>query len=369
MFTASTKFHPSGLGGELMLFHHVGIPLVHGWLVDPESPEAEVFSRVEDYDTAVGLIVEVDHLTSGRFVVNEDDSIAASHAGSSSSAGPTSPHRHHTNEELRKIEDGIFVSPFQFYFHLYQFLMLAIVIRRFLDSTQSQLTYHGLFHLATVLPSDSLCALFRNSHLSVLYKHAPRLTPQVSHPTPNQPPVNLSNGGTLTNSLVDPSSALESGSESVVIEQRGDSALYSLVTDQVFLHEPSVVWERLEDVDGGWSTFVDSNFVRSSPAGGDFAGHTAEQVSNALEAETGPRREANADECVYMFIYLMHVDLMVFCYSLALARQLQAEEENIARTEYETYLLEDKRRRQALAQQKHRPQKKKEKKKGDCVIM
>jgi hypothetical protein len=51
----------------------------------------------------------------------------------------------------------------------------------------------------------------------------------------------------------------------------------------VFLQEPSVVWERLEDVDGGWSTFVDSEFVRASPAGGDFAGQSAEDTLRTSE--------------------------------------------------------------------------------------
>lgn len=64
-----------------------------------------------------------------------------------------------------------------------------------------------------------------------------------------------------------------------------DGGLYTLVTDQVFLHEPSVVWERLEDVEGSSSSFVDSDFVRSSPAGGDYAGHTAETALKALEAQ------------------------------------------------------------------------------------
>lgn len=66
-----------------------------------------------------------------------------------------------------------------------------------------------------------------------------------------------------------------------------DSALYILATDQVFLRESSVVWERLEDVDGGWSTFVDSDFVRSAPVGGDYAGHTAESALAALEGDMG----------------------------------------------------------------------------------
>lgn len=86
-----------------------------------------------------------------------------------------------------------------------------------------------------------MVALFRNSHLSVLYKSP--------HPE--------------------------------------DSALYTLVTDQVFLNESSVVWERLEDVEGGASTFVDSDFVRSTPAGGDYAGHTGESALAALERDMG----------------------------------------------------------------------------------
>lgn len=128
---------------------------------------------------------------------------------------------------------------------------LAIVVRRFLDSTRSQLTYYGLFNLASTLEPGSLVALFRSSHLSVLYK-----------------------------------------------SEGEESALYTLVTDHVFLTEPSVVWERLEDVDGGWSTFVDSDLVRSSPAGGDFAGRTAEDALRAVEADPSQPAVIDPAECV-----------------------------------------------------------------------
>ena len=133
----------------------------------------------------------------------------------------------------------------------------AVAIRTFLENTRSQLTYTGLFTLASLPPGSTgsskstststpqatssssdhsttaepnppphteLFALFRNSHLSVLYRHA--------------------------------------------------GSLYTLVTDQVFLHEPSVVWERLEDVDQGAAVFVDRAFERATPVGGDFAGWT-----------------------------------------------------------------------------------------------
>ena len=115
----------------------------------------------------------------------------------------------------------------------------------------------SLFHLAsTGLEPGALVALFRGSHLSVLYKSA----------------------------------------------DSERSGLYALVTDQIFAQEPSVVgrpsllpccwtklihqvWERLEDVEGGASTFVDSDFVKSSPAGGDFAGRSAEAVRRDYEAD------------------------------------------------------------------------------------
>jgi ubiquitin carboxyl-terminal hydrolase MINDY-1/2 len=74
--------------------------------------------------------------------------------------------------------------------------------------------------------------------------------------------------------------------------------LYTLTTDQVFLHEPSVVWERLEDVDGGWSSFVDSDFVRSTPAGGDYAGHTGESALAILEGDLGAMTLEERAECV-----------------------------------------------------------------------
>ncbi|KJA23765.1 hypothetical protein HYPSUDRAFT_39600 [Hypholoma sublateritium FD-334 SS-4] len=314
LFTSSTSFRPSTAlkGGELKLFEQVGIPLIHGWLVDPEGVEAPAIQRVKDYDSAVQLIAEVDHLTNGKFVVNDS-------APSTSPDGATSPAREWTPGEMQKVED-------------------AIVVRRFLDATQSQLTYHGLFHIATSLPPNTPCALFRSSHLSVLYKFSP-------------------------SSLNAPVSVPEAGASSTASQFLGnqpsveDAALYTLVTDQVFLNEPSVVWERLEDVDGGWSTFVDSEFVKSSPAGGDFAGQTAEEALRAAEAI--------ANE------YQGTVDPN----DLALAQQLQAEEEHIARQEHEAYMREQQQQEaQTLANQKElnarRPEKvKKEKKKGDCIIM
>jgi len=76
------------------------------------------------------------------------------------------------------------------------------------------------------------------------------------------------------------------------------------------------VWESLEDVDGQSSTFRDSAMMKSSPAGGDWAGHTGEQIARMYE-----QREYEAAHST----------------DIALARQLQAEEDAHARAVYEEH--------------------------------
>lgn len=189
--------------------------------------------------------------------------------------------------------------------------------RSFLDTTQSQLTYHGLFTLASnsagkpsttfhsnnpfetaqsepgpstnpfassssnnpfhtshppedVIPPNTLVALFRNSHLSVLYKHAPS-SPPPSQSSPASSSDLFASHVKSGSSPSSPPSHLIPPAESLPGDER-PSALYTLVTDQVFLHEPSVVWEKLEDVDQSAAVFVDAEFKRSTPMGGDFAG-------------------------------------------------------------------------------------------------
>ncbi|KAI0264818.1 hypothetical protein BGY98DRAFT_1038622 [Russula aff. rugulosa BPL654] len=78
--------HPAATtDGELALFDSAGISLVHGWLIDPESPEYPAFSRVKDYDSAMNLIVEADVLTRGLFVghgaQDDGDRAGSSRAG------------------------------------------------------------------------------------------------------------------------------------------------------------------------------------------------------------------------------------------------------------------------------------------------
>ena len=241
-------------GGEgLELFSHANIPLVHGWLVDPSSPEYEAVQRAGDYDNGVNVVAEADHLTHGRLVVDENEAGGSSSgAGDSSHGGKQSDAW--TAEERTKVEDGT-LSPLSMFHSTHSIPLEAISIRQFLNATQSQLTYHGLFHLASVLSPHTLSALFRGSHLSVIYKSAPT-------------------------------------------ERNPNPTLYTLVTDQSFLREPSVVWEKFGDVDGQGAEFVDSNFIISTPAGGDYAGETGESALAAIEAQMAGAHLSGSPEYV-----------------------------------------------------------------------
>lgn len=106
LFTGATSFRPAGDGGELKLFEQAGIQLVHGWLVDPDSPEAAVVKQYEDYDTAVNLIADADHTAHGQLVVDEVAAQAEA-GGSSSHAGSSHPGSNYTPEEMQKIENGM----------------------------------------------------------------------------------------------------------------------------------------------------------------------------------------------------------------------------------------------------------------------
>lgn len=233
LFTGPTLFRPSSHGGELELFKLAKIKLVHGWLVDPQSPEASAVMKVENYDSAVDLVAAADHITKGRLVVSRNHAPVASSSKADNSTL--------SDEDRAKVEDG--ESSRVALRAIVLTSCRAILISQFLESTRTELTYHGLFELAKIIEPGQLVALYRSSHLSVLYK----------------PPK--------------------------------DDALYSLVTDHSFLREPTVVWRRMDDVDVAFAPYVDADFKPSSPAGGDVIGQTAEEVLVATQYLSDPQAQ------------------------------------------------------------------------------
>jgi ubiquitin carboxyl-terminal hydrolase MINDY-1/2 len=129
------------------------------------------------------------------------------------------------------------------------------LLRTFLDDSASQLTYHGLMELHEKLKEQELAVFFRNNHFSVITKHSGRL--------------------------------------------------YLLVTDQGYLHQGQIVWERLDEVEGD-TVLVDSDFV-------PFRSNQSELAPDfAAEAQSG-------------FALLAPADQGGEDPSLALARKMQEE--------------------------------------------
>ncbi|KAF6133952.1 hypothetical protein GIB67_040716 [Kingdonia uniflora] len=100
------------------------------------------------------------------------------------------------------------------------------LIRKFLSSNASQLTIYGLFCLQEGLKERELCVFFRNNHFSTLFKASYKLSPFFCFRF-----------------------CLQFNNE-----------LYLLATDQGYLCEPSLVWEKLNEVNGD-TVFMTGNFT------------------------------------------------------------------------------------------------------------
>lgn len=129
------------------------------------------------------------------------------------------------------------------------------------------------------------------------------------------------------------------------------------------------MWEKFGDVDGQGAEFVDSNFIRSTPAGGDYAGETGESTLAAIEARMASLYLS--PECVFYIPshHYSRADFWNTSRSEQLARRLQMEEDVRGRelSRLRQRDLIDRQQREAWAEaEKLKKQKKKEK---DCVIM
>ncbi|XP_053128564.1 ubiquitin carboxyl-terminal hydrolase MINDY-2 isoform X2 [Hemicordylus capensis] len=146
---------------ECIVFDLLDIPLYHGWLVDPQ---------IADIVKAVGNC-SYNQLVEKIICCKQSD-----------------------NSQL--VGEGS-------------------IAEQFLNTTATQLTYHGLCELTSTVQEGELCVFFRNNHFSTMTKYK--------------------------------------------------GQLYLLVTDQGFLTEEKVVWESLHNVDGD-GNFCDSEFHLRPPS-------------------------------------------------------------------------------------------------------
>ncbi|NXX36047.1 MINY1 hydrolase, partial [Nicator chloris] len=198
---------------ECIVFDLLNIPLYHGWLVDPQSPEQVQAVGKLSYNQLVEKIIT-----------------------------------------CKQASDSSLVSE-------------GLVAEHFLESTASQLTFHGLCELTARAREGELGVFFRNNHFSTMIKHK--------------------------------------------------GHLYLLVTDQGFLQEQGVVWESLHSVDGD-SCFCDTEFHLSHAPGKE--GATAAPPDHRLQ-------QSQVDQDYMVALSLQQgQDPPSVLSDLELARQLQQEE-------------------------------------------
>lgn len=109
---------------ELCVFDLLGVPLYHGWVVDPASEAATVVGNLS-----------YNQLTNNIFAWREEAVKS-------------------NNNEL---------------------LLKAMLAEEFMTSSGSQLTINGLFDLASSLEKEEIAVLFRNNHFSTIYKKGEQL--------------------------------------------------------------------------------------------------------------------------------------------------------------------------------------------------
>jgi len=150
---------------ECIIFDLLNIALYHGWLIDPQMEDTLLAVNNLSYNQLVETIIS-----------------------------------NKSSDDSSKVSQ-------------------SLIAQQFLEESASQLTYHGLYELNSVMKEDQLAVFFRNNHFSTMCKQG--------------------------------------------------SNLYLLVTDQGFLQQPEVVWETLENIEGD-TVFVDHlmNPLQSSSTGG-----------------------------------------------------------------------------------------------------
>ena len=236
--------------GNSPSFASAGITFVRGWLVYPDSSKYVSVSLVKDCDSAVNPIVEADVLTRGLLVGNDTEEDG--NGAGPSQAGPRNSNINLTDEERRKVEDSE---------------RCARIGAKYADTRAPAMAIRVFLEVrAHNSPTLAYAHLLLSS---APYQHIISQPTSTSKPISSPPPLSDSTTRAETTPLPQPELfALFCNSLLAVLYRHG-SALSTLVTDQVFLNEPSTVGERIKDVDQGAAVFADSASERSTPVGRD----------------------------------------------------------------------------------------------------
>ncbi|EMP27953.1 Protein FAM63A [Chelonia mydas] len=147
---------------ECIVFDLLNVPLYHGWLVDPQSPDAAQAVGKLSYNQLVEKLktpsLEPSLGSLGR-LLSPSPSFLLQSPDAAQAVGKLS-----YNQLVEKIitckhsSDPNLVTE-------------GLIAEQFLESTATQLTYHGLCELTAAVKEGELSVFFRNNHFSTMIKH------------------------------------------------------------------------------------------------------------------------------------------------------------------------------------------------------
>ncbi|WFD30982.1 hypothetical protein MSPP1_002008 [Malassezia sp. CBS 17886] len=218
---ASADAGSAGITDELALFRLANVPVLHGWIADSrDGPTFDALRGARSYNEATSLVADADALSHGYVLRAAEDKDMD---GVPPALAP---------EQRGKVQQ-------------------AVLVQGFLAAYKSQLTPTGISALLQSLRPGQLAVLFRNAHLSVLYRRT-----------------------------------WSQGDESA-------PQLYTLVTDSEFLMEDKIVWESLEDVNGTATRYFSASLDPVRPRASRMEG-SDNDYALAMRLQNEERHRARA---------------------------------------------------------------------------
>ena len=230
-FTAG--IHGYELTAQLHCFDTWGVPVCHGWLLDPHETSEDLFAAIgqKTYNEIIELVIQGNEAEQALPAIQKE--IRAVEA----SAAPIDLLDDTANAEKAGADQAKFTELRAKQKDLQHKATIGTWIDHFLQESCNQLTQYGLHQIHQDLPEKSMAVFFRNNHFSTITKQ--------------------------------------------------DGLLYLVVTDLGYANTPQIVWEKLDMINGD-TEHVNSIFKTVGQVSQENA-VTSSLTPEALLAQSGQK--------------------------------------------------------------------------------
>jgi len=239
---------------ELCVFDALGIDMLHGWLVDPQDLVTCNAIESMSINQLYNELVKCDIATAEEKMFDIKH-IAVEILGDVVDNSTFSNAMPNAADETKKVisEQSLYERKTNS-----DIIRRGEIIKAFIDQSKTHISRHGLCKLHADMKERQMAVLYRNNHFSTIFKF--------------------------------------------------EGMLYTLVSDEGYRLEQSVVWERLENINGD-TDYVDSLFCRLKPSGPVSTSFKNENVhSPTICASTIAVEDMNSDHTLALMLQREELD-------------------------------------------------------------